>query len=320
MPNKSGALSWLIRQVVRTLGIALLALQASVTLANTVTVVTSRFGNGYDEVIGSLRQELAKTSGVKLHVVLAPADPNTALPKFPDGTTLVVTVGTQAGQQVVANAEQTTPVLSIFLPRSSFEGMTSARRQTRKLSAVFIDQPYQRQLNLIQAVLPSAQRVGIVTGPGNEKEVDIYRSLARSRGMSLVAEQALRETELYPVLQTVLRASDVLLAIPDAYVVNATTAQNLLLTSFRFRIPVIGYSASYVKAGALAAVFSTPSQIGLEAGQIVRQFMQGSGLPQPKFSIYFTVAINQQVANGLGYKVGTEAAITQRLLQLEGLE
>ena len=299
---------------------ALLVLQASATLANTVTVMTSRFGNGYDEVIAALRQELSKTSGVKLQVMLADSDASAALPNLPEDTVLIVTVGMQAGQQALANLEQTIPVLSIFIPRASFEEMSSSRRQGRKLSAVFIDQPSQRQLNLLQTVLPTARRIGIVMGPGNAKDIEHYRSLARGRGMNIVAEQASRETELYPALQSVLRSSEVLLAIPDVNVVNASTAQNLLLTSFRFRVPVIGYSASYVRAGALAAVFSTPGQIGLEAGQMVRQFFKGGGLPPPKYPLYFSVSVNYQVAKSLGYSVGDESAIIKRLQQLEVVE
>lgn len=308
-----------LRHLVPTLALALLVMRLGPGLASTVTVVTSKAGGSYDEVTAALRQELVKT-GVRLQTMVAATNANAALPKLPADTVLVITIGVQAAQQVQVGPEQTLPLLNIFLPRAAFDNITGGKKFSRRPSAIFIDQPYSRQLNLLQTVLPAARNLGLIASPANDKEVDIYRGLARARGMSVVAEQASREAELYPALQSVLRSSDVLLAMPDAYVVNASTAQNLLLTSFRFRVPVIGYSAAYVKAGALAGVYSTPHQIGQEAGQIARQFIRTNSLPAPKHPLYFTVSINYQVAKSLGYSVADEVAITRRLQQMESAE
>lgn len=317
---KSVAVKWLLKSRMQLLCFALLALHGGAALPNTISVFTSQVGGGYDEVIESLRQELARTSGLKFQVFVTPATDATPTPKLPDDTVTIVTIGLQAVQQAIAIGDPRIPLFSVLVPRASFEALANARPVNRKLSAVFIDQPPQRQLELLRAVLPAARDVGIIVGPANERDVETFRTLASNRGLTVVAERAARETELYPVLQSVLRVSDVLLALPDPYIINVSTAQNLLLTSFRFRVPVIGHSAAYVRAGALAAVYSTPRQIGLEAGQIVRQFLRSGGLPQPKYPRYFTVSINRQMADSLGYSIADESAITQRLQQLEGQE
>jgi putative ABC transport system substrate-binding protein len=224
----------------------------------------------------------------------------------------------QVAQQIRALPDLKAPVLSVLLPRASFESLSA--RSSQKQSAIFIDQPPSRQLELLRSVLPTARSVGLVVGPTTQQDLPTYRAMANTRGLSLVVEHADRETALYPVLQSVLRVADVLLALPDSSIVNVSTAQNLLLTSFRFRVPVIGYSASYVRAGALAAVYSTPRQLGLEAGQIVRQFVRTGNLPQPKYPRYFTVTVNRQMAQSLGLSVPEESTLVQRLQQLESLE
>lgn len=300
-------------------GMVLLLISAWAS-ASTISVLTSRLGSGYDELIESLRAELGRTSGLEVQVFGVASGDTTAMPRLPDDTVMIVTVGVQAAQQAMAQGDARVPVLSVLLPRSSFEAMSATVRGGRKLAAVFIDQPPQRQLDLLRTVLPSARTIGIVVGPATERDVETYRTLAGRRGLVIVAERAARETELYPALQSVLRSSDVLLALPDPGIVNVSTAQNLLLTSFRFRVPVIGYSASYVRAGALAAVYSTPRQIGLETGQIVRQVLRGGAMLYPKYPRYFTVSVNRQLADSLGLSIPEESAIMQRLQQLEGQE
>lgn len=288
--------------------------------AATITILTSRLGSGYDELIDTLRDELVKTPGLKVKVFTLEEGDATAMARTSEDSAMTVTVGLQAAQQSLALPDLRGPVLSVLLPRASFEDLATTPRNGRKHTAVFIDQPPSRQLELVRSVLPSARTVGLIVGPATLQDEPIYRNLARNRGLSVLVERANRETELYPVLQSVLRSSDVLLALPDSAIVNVSTAQNLLLTSFRFRVPVIGYSASYVRAGALAAVYSTPRQIGLEAGQIARQFLRNGTLPQAKYPRYFSVTVNRQMAASLNLTVPEEGAIVQRLQQLEGLE
>ena len=305
---------------VRIIFLVLVSVHANTAWCATVSVLTSRAGGSYEEVMEPLRQELARAPGVTLNTVVTSEPSMAPMFKLPDDTTLVVTVGLQAAQYAVDNVDPRIPVLSVLLPRGSFESLSTNKPALRKLSAIFIDQPPQRQLELLRAVLPAARDVGLIMGPTNERDAENIRALAASRGLTIVAQRAARETELYPVLQSVLRASDVLLALPDPYIINVASAQNLLLTSFRFRVPVVGHSAAYVRAGAIAAVYSTPRQIGLETGQIVRQVLRGSPMPGPKYPRHFTVSINRQMADSLGYDIADTAAITRRLQQLEGLE
>ena len=85
-------------------------------------------------------------------------------------------------------------------------------------------------------------------------------------------------------------------------------------------MPVIGYSAAYVRAGALAAAYSTPRQIGQEAAQVARQLWRGGALPTPRYPRNFSIAINRPLAESLGLNLPDEAAVQQRLQALESSE
>lgn len=287
--------------------------------ANTLGIVTSGQGAAYDEFVEAVRTELKSVPGLKIQL-LAPGAEGAAA-RLPDDTFMVLAVGVQATRTTLAaQAESRWPLLSVMVPRASFDALSPVPRNARRISAIYIDQPPQRQLELIRILLPTARKIALVVGPTNQRDLDALRALATAKGVTMVTEKATRDTELYPALQSVLNTSDVLLALPDPYVINVSTAQNLLLTALRSRVPVIGYSAAYVRAGALAAAYSTPRHIGLEAAQLARQVLRGNAMPGPRYPRDFSIAINRALAESLGLNLPEEATVQQRLQTLEASE
>jgi putative ABC transport system substrate-binding protein len=286
--------------------------------ANTLSIVTSAQGAVYDELVDAVRSDLKNLPGVKIQVIGLNDDTNAS--RLPEDTFMLLTVGVQATRRFAADPNVRWPVLGVMVPRVSFEALDPAPRNPRRISAIYLDQPPQRQVELIRVLLPTARNIGVVVGPTSQRDLEALRPLAIQKGLSLVTEKASRDTELYPALESVLRSSDVLLALPDPFIVNAATAQNLLLTSFRFRTPVIGYSAAYVRAGALAAAYTAPRQIGAEAAQLVRQTLRGTPLPTPRYPRNFSIAINQALAQSLALTLPDEATVQQRVQSQEASE
>jgi ABC-type uncharacterized transport system substrate-binding protein len=102
----------------------------------------------------------------------------------------------------------------------------------------------------------------------------------------------------------------------DPQVFNGNTLPNILLASYRARIPVMAFSPAYVKAGALLSLHSTPSQVGSQAGVVARSALQGAALPAPQYPTDFTVSVNDYVARSLG--LGLDATtLSERLHSLE---
>lgn len=282
--------------------------------ANSVLILSSRSGGVYEDLIAGIRSEVARSVDLRVqHLNSAEAS---GVWKTTEPYTLVIAVGVDAAKTAELNAEPGTPILCVLIPRTSFEAL-AAQKDTRKFSAIYLDSPPQRQLELIRALLPQARKVGAVVGNVSQLEKDSIKNMAKERGLSLQTEFASRDSELYPVLKAVLSESDVFLAIPDPVVMNGTTAQNVLITAFRSQVPVIGYTASYVKAGALAAVYSTPQQIGQEAGQIIKNHQRSNNLPQPKYPRYFSVGVNATLMRSMNLPTADEAKLVQRLQKNE---
>lgn len=286
--------------------------------ANNIVILVSGQGSSYTELLESLQTEIRKTPNIRISTATwGTTGWESSLNNIIYGSTqLLIAVGSNATRVALESTDTRIPVLCILLPKSTYEAMLVTAKinsSQRRISAIYLDQPLSRQLDLIKQALPKNNRLGVVLGPESSRDTDRLQILAEARGLTLILERAQRDSALYPALQRALADTDVFLAVPDPYVINPETAQNVLLTSFRQRVPVIGFSAAYVRAGALAAVFSSPAQIGTEAGEIARQVYRGQPLGAAKYPKYFSVAINRQVANSLNLVLEEEATLREKL-------
>lgn len=262
-------------------------------------------------------QELKQGLGADFHCTDTTAEAVERRDKAANAA-VIVTLGTRALSAVLAREPATLPVVAALVPRKAFESAVAASHvPARPVSAVFLDQPYSRQLNLIRLMLPSRSRVGVLTGPEWESQLTMLASSAREQKITLVRETVSAPRDLHPALQRILGEVDSILALPDSSVFNAATLPNVLLTSYRKQQPVFGFSPAYVRAGALAAVFSTPQQNARQAAEMVQLALTSGSLPQPQYPRAFWVSVNGTVARSLDLKVQEEAFLVAELQKLE---
>ncbi|MHB1429463.1 MAG: ABC transporter substrate-binding protein [Rhodocyclaceae bacterium] len=212
------------------------------------------------------------------------------------------------------------PVLAILVPQAVFEARRAHPAASgRPFGAVVLDQPLGRQLALIKRALPDRVRVGVVPGAQTRPLLSQLEREARSRGLQLVKGPEVRAPEdIYPSLREVLVEADVVLALPDPAIYNANTLQNILLATYRARVPLVAFSSAYVKAGALLALYSTPAQVARTAVEVLRQWQAGQGLATLQRPREFTAAVNPRVATSLQFLIDDEAALVADLRRLEG--
>ncbi len=285
-----------------------------------VLVVLSNESSGYQEVAQELRDRLypARDGRRRIDVVSAQRMAGIDEPAL-TAYELVVTVGLAAAQATIAR-EGAIPMppltLCLLVPRQSFERLAPARSggRDRRLSAVFIDQPLSRQLDLLRIALPDRNRLGVIFGPSSQALKEELKDKARERALVLNLAEVTEPSGIYRALQSVMPDSDVLLALPDPVVVSSSTVYGFLLTTYRAQIPVIGFSEGLVRAGALLSLSSSPRQQGRQGAEIVSRILAGDArLPAPQFPRYFTVRVNASVARSLGLQMQDEEALAAAL-------
>lgn len=274
-------------------------------------------GNGpYQALAQTLREELQRLGEPPYRLGQSLVD--SPDPERIAHADLVVTIGSRASRLV----DGLTPrgqVLHLLIPSSAYPFTTAQEGHRTRHSAIFIDQPWARQLELIRLTLPGMERIGILLGSTSlELRDELESAIAERQWQAQVGLVPEGGNYLGP-LRRLLEHSEVLLAVPDQQVFNRQNLQGILLTSYRREVPMIGFSPGYVRAGALAAVYSTPEQIGLQAAHWIAPLLQDPGisLPPPQHPEHFSVAVNHQVARSLGLRVPGEEDLLRELQALE---
>jgi ABC-type uncharacterized transport system substrate-binding protein len=300
----------LLRSLILAIGLGLFAAVCSYAAAS-VVLVSSERNSAYMEAIEALVGEFERAGLLRSDVLQLMASEVATVGAL--APKMYVALGSEAAD-VLAKTELKVPVLCILLPRNSFERVlqSNGRKTSAQFSALFLDQPISRQLDFIHLALPGVQRVGVLWGPESSSQSAAMKVLAQASGLEVVDATVGRDQQVFSSLKQVLEKSDVLLAVADPQVYNSSSIQNILLASFRARVPMVAFSPAYVRAGALLALYVTPSQVGQQAGVIGRGVLQGKSLSAtPLYSQDFSISVNEHVARSLGLSLDAESLRTR---------
>ncbi len=282
-----------------------------------ITIVMSAPTQTNQAFVEEFKRELANSRNAAIKVRTIDLDESEKL-VVAENSELVIALGVRA-LEAASQLKPATPVLGVFTPLPMFNAiMEKSHRDLGNFSAIVLDQPYQRQMALVKTVLPESKNLGILLGNVSASSSEALKEEGEKKGLHINTESLAQESELIPKLNQILQSNDALLAVPDPAVYSRETVQPILLTSYRYQKPVFGFSQSYVKAGALAAVYSTTAQLAKQAVEMTArsQQLQNILLP-PQAPKYFSVSINQQVARALNIAPVSEEVVEKKLMFLE---
>jgi len=210
------------------------------------------------------------------------------------------TFSSQAPNQLIINAYITLAQAEQFQYRN------------RNHISVLLNQPIERYLVFSQQLL-NLKTLGTIN---RSNPVIISQQRKASRKLNLKLDQyQLGETNkrLLAIVRQLIKKNEALLMLPDQTIYNRDTLKGILLTTYRGRTPVISYSPGHVKSGALAAIYSSPVNIGQHLADLVNQHHRGKLNTNNKliYAEYYSIATNQRVAHSLGLDLPSEENLRQ---------
>lgn len=280
-----------------------------------VWLISADQSAAYADALAAVREALP---GVNLRSFSGAALPPPGREAAP---ALVLTLGSSALQVALERAASDTalaqvPVAAGLLPRSSYERLPL--RNSPPVTAVWLDPAVERHLDLLRLAMPERRRVAVLWGPTSRAWRATLLRAASERGLQLV-EAELPGVELFPALSQVLSDADALLLLPDSAVYQPGNLNNVLIAAYRQRVPVLGYAATHVRAGATLALHTEPAQAGRQLAAVARRLLTDRrNLPPAAPSNQWTVGINDQVARSLGLSLPDPLLLTQALRRQEG--
>lgn len=194
------------------------------------------------------------------------------------------------------------PVMSLFSSQSTFNRLAGAIPSgARRVSAIFAEAAPEAQLQLIRALFERKVAVGVLLSETTAHLEARLERAARRHDLELKVHRVAPGANVVRELN-VLVASDVLLALPDPNLYNGNTLPSLLDSTYRRGKPLIGFSASFVEAGALAAAIATAEDVAAQVQDALAD-PDPSRLPEPAYPLYWRVVVNEQVARSLNIPI-----------------
>lgn len=228
---------------------------------------------------------------------------------------VIVTIGSKAAGLVTQFETEIPTLHSLITSRSS--------KQLHRSSAcahniLYLEQPVERLLGSIAIALPSYKNTGILLTENTRHLDSQIKETAEKYSFKVTSLMLTEKEQLNGILENIFSTSEVLLTLPDPLIINSRSARVVLEGAYLHQIPIISYSNSMVKAGALLAVYSTPQQIGAESAQIVMKMLK-QGCTRKGSAMYpnnYSIAVNYQVARALGLDIQKEAVLLDKLKRL----
>jgi len=218
------------------------------------------------------------------------------------GVAVAVGVGTQAAAWLNAQAPATVALAYCMVPDPTAVGLGAGRAA----NGVTTDVPLADQIRLIGEALPNARNVGMFYRSDQERgrrQVDQLRA-ALPAGWKLEAVAINEQSSIASAIDALMdKKLDLVWTSLEGSIYNEATVRSLLLSALRRRVPVFGFSPSFVRAGALLGIGIDPAAQGRQTAEIVDRLLVAKPEPQPPLpgqtAPLFEIAVNLVVAQKL---------------------
>lgn len=275
---------------------------------NHVFILYSKDNTLHSKIIQTLSDKLGE---IRPDIVITILSPEEKITSIDNATDLIIGIGS-AGMN---NAEKNYPDSSKLFISTDPDKYRLNKNNRKNRAILYMAQSYCRQVQMIKLLNERWKVISLLKS--QEKPVDSKRlqQCADKYGIKIYAVQTTAETNMSAAIKNALNHSDALLALPDKNVYNSKTVKNILLTSYRHRKPVIGFSQNFVSAGALASIHSSTEQIAQSASTIIEQYFKQGGQfhKSTHYPKQFDISINRQVFRALDLPLPEINKIKQKL-------
>lgn len=222
---------------------------------------------------------------------------------------LIITVGLLATVVARDNFQRTPIVYCMVInpDRFSLSG--------NNLTGVSLNISSFEAIRRLRELFPEAKKIGILYDPAKTKKtVEKDMQIAQTWGFTLTTKEVSSIKEMPDAFREIQNEIDLLWLIPDSTVVTPESLEFIFLKSFENRIPVIAFSKELLSRGAVLTFTPDYHSIGVEAGQVAKQILQGkSPADKPVSSVQkLHTSINLMVAKKMGIKIDLEAMYSMR--------
>lgn len=183
-----------------------------------------------------------------------------------------------------------------------------------KCYKVYINQPVERYVKLYKVIFPKNKRLVLVTTGASSNNLRQVKAAINDSGLVFKNIKIGKKKNVARKLIKELENDDVLVALPDPYIYNVNTAKSVILTTYHANVPIIAYSKSFAKAGALISLYSSIENIANKTAAVANAINTNTFLKQKEYyPDDFMLEINTSVARSLNVNIDSEDIIKRKI-------
>lgn len=300
------------------MSVTLLGMPA-LSLAQNVVLIYDKDSNYQTTFANLLSKQLAIDPDLSLSRIAASSlSIPTLTKKQPD---LIVNLDNSTARTIIASNIQTTTfhtLTTLSHSRNFAPCLPHCTESLAKHRFFVLDQPPTRQLNLIKLINPAFKNIGVIITKQSETHLQPLKNIAN--GTQLIINEFMTSSEnVRYQIADVSKSSDIILAIADTKIYNAASLPQILLTSYRYGTPILGFSKGFIKAGAIAGTVSSLEQLSRHLAESILH-LDNAHSPNTNNVIYpkyFDVISNRNVAKSLNLHFPRDNELKEQLMTYE---
>jgi len=213
------------------------------------------------------------------------------------------------------------PAISVLVPKQTFRKVLQRNTNSQtNISVIPLGQSAERRARLSRLILGKRGKLGIAAGEYSINTATEIKKESERLAIDVTLEKISGEGKHLDELERLVRDTDIFMALYDPAVLNRHNAKLLLYMAYKMNKPVIGYSKGFTRAGAVASIYSTPSQIGKQAGVWLSQTILNGSSEAVGYANEFSVSINKKVQRVLRLERLDEEEVVTIIRRQEGSE
>ena len=214
---------------------------------------------------------------------------------------LIFAVGIWALQAAASHSTTTPVVYAMVLNPPSIVG------DGKNVTGASMNIPAEEAIRLFKQLGPAIKRVGAIYSRARTGYlVKRAESLAKNEGIQLVTREITSPREIAAALESLQDGIDALWILPDETTLAQPALQQILLFSYRRKIPVLGLSERHAQLGALFALsFASSEDIGRQAAELALTVLSGTKPTEIPYTTprKVSLTVNLKTAGKLGIEV-----------------
>jgi hypothetical protein len=254
----------------------------------------------YQEALAGVHEALAGTNFQVEFVDQGAPARKTCLDQAPK---LAVAIGINAWEKLSKSSHIATLLPALVLHADM---KTETRNHT---DAVYADVPLTAIAERLREAFPGKSRLALIHRPSHVPLDASTLARVKQMGFELHVVDCNGPEQLLAVFGSLRGKVDFVLTEPDSELYNSVTLKPLVFASLDKQLPIVGFSAAFVRAGALAGVYPDFHELGLQTGEMMLRLLAGRGQHSEEGPRKVVIGVNERISRLLGMEPSSRSGV-----------